>query len=97
MAMVVTEPCFGCKYTDCVVVCPAECFHEGESMLFIEPEECIDCEACVPECPVAAIFHESDVPEPWRGYIDLNREMARSCPPITTQKSPLAQGKGVGG
>jgi ferredoxin len=90
MAMVVTEPCFGCKYTDCVVVCPCDCFREGESMLFIDPVECIDCWACVPECPVEAIFHEDEVPEKWNGYIALNDEMAQRCPPITECKPPLA-------
>ena len=85
MAMVVTEPCFGCKYTDCVVVCPADCFYEGEHMLFIHPDECIDCGACVTECPVEAIFFEDDVPEPWKPFIDLNREMAPQCPNITEQ------------
>jgi ferredoxin len=86
MAYVVTEPCRGCKYTDCVVVCPCECFHEGEDMLFIDPEHCIDCEACVAECPVQAIYHESSVPEKWRQYIELNATMARSCPSITEKK-----------
>ncbi len=62
MTHVVAEPCFNCKYTDCVVVCPVECFYEGESMLYIHPDECIDCEACVPECPVEAIFHEDNLP-----------------------------------
>ena len=83
MAMVVTEPCFGCKYTDCAVVCPVECFHEGTSILFIDPEECIDCGACVSECPVEAIYHEDDVPDQWREYIDLNREMSARCPHTT--------------
>lgn len=90
MAMVVTEPCFGCKYTDCVVVCPAECFHEGESIVFIDPVECIDCGACVPECPVEAIYYEGDVPEKWHDYIELNREMAPKCPQIIEKKMPLA-------
>ncbi len=90
MTMVVTEPCFGCKYTDCVVVCPCDCFHEGESILFIDPEPCINCEACIPECPVEAIFHEDDVPEKWHDYIELNREMAPQCPQITEKKTPLA-------
>ncbi len=89
MAMVVTEPCFGCKYTDCVVVCPCESFREGESMLFIDPDHCIDCEACIPECPVEAIYHEDDVPEKWKEYIDLNREMAACCPAITEKKEPM--------
>ncbi|QDT57443.1 Ferredoxin-1 [Caulifigura coniformis] len=91
MAMVVTEPCFGCKFTDCVVVCPTECFHEGESMLFINPDECIDCGACVPECPVSAIFYEGDVPAAWKGYVELNREMAPVCPPIRERKAPLPE------
>ena len=89
MAMVVTEPCFGCKYTDCVVVCPCDCFHEGESMLFIDPDHCIDCEACIPECPVSAIFYEGDVPTEWAAYVDLNREMAPKCPQILHKKTPL--------
>jgi len=91
VAYVVTEPCFGCKYTDCVVVCPCDCFHEGERMLFIDPDECIDCDACKPECPVEAIFHEDDVPEVWQGFVALNREMAAACPPIVDRKEPLAR------
>jgi ferredoxin len=90
MAFVVTEPCFGCKYTDCVVVCPCDCFREGDQMLFIDPDHCIDCEACVAECPVEAIFFEDNVPEVWRDYVALNREMAAICPPITDRKEPLA-------
>lgn len=92
MAMVVTEPCFGCKYTDCVVVCPCECFYEGPSMLFIQPDECIDCAACIPECPVEAIYYEADVPEKWQEYISLNREMASRSPRITEKKLPLCDG-----
>jgi ferredoxin len=87
MAFVVTQPCFGCKYTDCVVVCPCECFYEGEKMLYILPDECIDCGACEPECPVEAIFHEDAVPEAWRDFIALNAEMAPQCPQITASQS----------
>jgi ferredoxin len=90
MAMVVTQPCFGCKYTDCVVVCPCEAFHEGESMLYIHPDECIDCEACIPECPVSAIYYEGDVPAEWSEFIELNRELAAISPRITEKKTPLA-------
>ena len=90
MAYVVTEPCFGCKYTDCVVVCPCDCFREGESMLFIDPDHCIDCDACRAECPVEAIFPEWEVPEVWKDFIELNREMAATCPPITDRNEPLA-------
>lgn len=90
MAFVVTAPCFGCKYTDCVVVCPTECFHEGEQMLYIDPEECIDCGACQPECPVEAIFHESDVPPQWRAFVQLNARLAPLTPSILQAKPPLA-------
>ena len=92
VAHVVTEPCVGCKYTDCVVVCPCECFREGEKMVYIAPDECIDCDACRVECPVEAIFYEDDVPPAWREYIALNAEMAAVCPPITERKTPLAGG-----
>jgi ferredoxin len=74
MAFVVCEPCRECKYTDCVVVCPTECFYQDEHQLYIDPEECIDCEACVPECPVEAIFHQSNVPLEWTEFIQLNAE-----------------------
>ena len=90
MAYVVTAPCFGCKFTDCVVVCPCDCFHEGEQMLYIAPEECIDCDACRVECPVEAIFHEDDVPTEWHEFINLNRTMAGSTPSIFERKRPLA-------
>ncbi len=86
MAMVVTKPCENCKYTDCVVVCPTECFHEGPTMLYIDPENCIDCGACIPECPVDAIFYEDDVPDEWKPYLDLNREMSAQTPLITEKR-----------
>ena len=82
MAHVVAEPCFDCKYTDCVVVCPVDCFHEGRRMLYIDPNECIDCEACVPECPAEAIYHEDNLPEEWLPFKDLNATMARQSAPI---------------
>ena len=90
MTHVVCEPCYNCKYTDCVVVCPVECFYEGEKMLYIHPDECIDCEACVPECPVEAIFLDANVPDEWNNYVQLNAEMAPKCPVITERKEPLA-------
>ena len=93
MTHVVAQPCSGCKYTDCVVVCPVECFYEGEQMLYIQPDECIDCEACVPECPVEAIFQEDNLPEQWTSYLALNAEMAEKCEVITEQKTPLADSK----
>src|SRR4029079_3615374 len=90
MAHVVAEPCFNCKYTDCVVVCPVECFYEGEAILYIHPDECIDCEECVPECPVAAIFHDDNRHEEGKPYTQLNAEMAPQCPVITEKKEPMA-------
>jgi ferredoxin len=74
-----------------VVVCPVECFYEGETMLYIHPDECIDCEACVPECPVEAIFHEDNVPEEWQSYIALNAKMCGECKVITEKKDPLCE------
>lgn len=86
MAMVVTEPCEGCKYTDCVVVCPCDCFRDGETMLYIFPDDCIDCEACIPECPTEAIYHESNVPPQWTHYIERNRVLSLRLPVITERK-----------
>ena len=86
MTMVVTEPCVGCKHKDCVAVCPVDSFHEGEKMLYINPEQCIDCEACIPECPVEAIFYESNVPAKWQQYIEVNAEGSRRFPVITEKK-----------
>ena len=83
MTMVVTEPCVGCKHKDCVAVCPCDSFHEGEKMLYINPEHCIDCEACIPECPVEAIFHDSAVPPDMHLFIHLNVEGARRYPVAT--------------
>ncbi|MFT5129564.1 MAG: ferredoxin [Rhodothermales bacterium] len=90
MAYIVCEPCIKCKYTDCVEVCPVDCFHEDELLLVIDPEECIDCGACIPECPVEAIFEEDDVPEQWVDYIRINAETAPLLPVIVEKKEPLA-------
>lgn len=97
MTHVVCQPCFACKYTDCVVVCPVECFYEvdpggpRDQMLYIHPEECIDCEACVPECPVEAIFHEDNVPEEWVPFVELNVELSTGSDAVvvTEKKDPL--------
>jgi ferredoxin len=91
MAYVVTKNCFGCKYTDCVVVCPTMAFREVEQMLYIDPDECVDCDACVPECPVEAIFYEENVPSEQREFIALNAEMSKVCPPIVEKRAPLAR------
>ena len=89
MAFVVTEPCVKCKFTDCVSVCPVDCFKEGENMLVIDPVECIDCGACVPECPVNAIYLDAEVPEPWSEYTALNARLAKAWPAITKKKAAL--------
>ena len=91
MAHVVTANCFGCKYTDCVTVCPCDCFREGDQMLYIDPDDCIDCYACSAECPVSAIYPDIDVPEELRDFIALNAEMSKQCPTICEKKAPLKQ------
>lgn len=89
MTYVVTEACIRCKYTDCVDVCPVDCFREGENFLVIDPEECIDCTLCVAECPVEAIYSEDDVPENQRHFIALNADLAAKWKPIVERKDPL--------
>jgi ferredoxin len=86
MTFVVTENCIKCKYTDCVEVCPVDCFHEGPNFLVIDPDECIDCTLCEPECPINAIFDESDLPEGQEQFLALNAELAREWPVITQMK-----------
>jgi ferredoxin len=86
MAYIVTESCIKCKYTDCVDVCPVDCFREGPNMLVIDPDECIDCTLCVPECPVEAIFAEDDVPDAQQAFIAKNRELAAKWKPIIERK-----------
>jgi ferredoxin len=97
MAYIICEPCWGNKNTACVDVCPVDCIHPRQDeaafsvveMLYIHPDECIDCEACVPECPVEAIFHEDNLPEEWTAFTELNAEMAAQLPVITEKKEPL--------
>ncbi len=86
MTYVVTESCIKCKYTDCVDVCPVDCFREGPNCLVIDPDECIDCTLCVPECPVEAIFAEDDVPEDQRVFIQINADLAKQWPAIIEKK-----------
>jgi len=89
MASIVCEPCIKCKNTSCVAVCPVDAFREDKEWLVIEPTVCIDCGACIPECPVQAIFAESDVPEKWKKYIALNAEKSKTLPVINQKKEPL--------
>jgi ferredoxin len=83
MTHVVTESCIKCRYTDCVDVCPVDCFRVGPNFLSIDPDECIDCAVCIPECPVNAIFAEEDVPEAQRPFIAINLELSKTWPSIT--------------
>jgi len=89
MTHVVTESCIRCKFTDCVDVCPVDCFREGPNMLVIDPDECIDCAVCIPECPVEAIRAEEDVPDDQQSFIAINAELARAWPSITRTKEAL--------
>jgi len=89
MTFVVTENCIKCKFTDCVDVCPVDCFHEGPNFLVIDPDECIDCSLCEPECPVKAIHSEDEVPEDQQQFIGLNQELAKIWPTITEVKDAL--------
>jgi ferredoxin len=89
MTHVVTESCIRCKYTDCVDVCPVDCFREGPNMLVIDPDECIDCAVCIPECPVNAIYAEEDLPPEQRHFTALNAELSKAWVPITDTKGSL--------
>jgi len=93
MTYVVTESCIRCKYMDCVEVCPVDCFHEGANFLVIDPDECIDCSLCEPECPVNAILAEDDVPAAQLAFIKLNVELAKKWPVITQKKAAPADAK----
>jgi ferredoxin len=81
MTYVIAEPCIGVKDRSCVDVCPVDCIYEGEDQLYIHPDECIDCGACVPECPVTAIFIEDEVPPNWESYTTKNRDVFKSDHP----------------
>ncbi len=93
MTFVVTESCIKCKFTDCVEVCPVDCFHEGPNFLVINPEECIDCTLCEPECPVEAIYSEDEVPEGQEQFIELNAELSQQWPVIAEQIDPPEDAK----
>src|SRR5476651_516869 len=86
MTYVVTEACIKCKYTDCVEVCPVDCFYEGENMLVINPEECIDCGVCQPECPIDAIL--PDTLSGMEKWVEINSQYAKVWPNIISKKDP---------
>ncbi|MBI1385752.1 MAG: DUF3470 domain-containing protein [Rhizobiales bacterium] len=89
MTFIVNESCIKCKYTDCVEVCPVDCFYEGENMLVIHPDECIDCGVCEPECPANAI--QPDTAPGIEKWLELNRIYAEKWPNITSKKDPLPE------
>jgi len=90
MTFIVGEQCINCKHTDCVEVCPVDCFYEGPNFLVIHPDECIDCALCEPECPVDAIFAEDEIPEDQLVFLELNAELAEVWPNITEMKEAPA-------
>jgi len=89
MTHVVTESCIRCRYTDCVDVCPVDCFKMGPNFLIIDPDECIDCAVCIPECPVNAIYAEEDVPADQREFIQINADLSKHWKVITKRTAPL--------
>ncbi|QVL45655.1 MAG: ferredoxin family protein [Methylophilaceae bacterium] len=97
MTYVVTENCIQCKYTDCVDVCPVDCFVEGPNFLAINPDDCIDCTLCVAECPAEAIFAEDDVPADQQHFIELNARLAKTWPIISARKEPLEDADAMNG
>ena len=89
MTFVVTENCKNCRFTDCVAVCPVDCFHGDDEMLYIDPDECIDCGACVPECPVEAIYDEAQLPEELTSWTQVNADKAPDLPVVNEKTDPL--------
>lgn len=86
MTFVVTDNCIKCKFTDCVVVCPVDAFFEGPNFLAIDPDICIDCALCVPECPADAIYQDTELPEDQKPYLALNAELSQAWPNIVDLK-----------
>ncbi|RZL91552.1 MAG: ferredoxin family protein [Variovorax sp.] len=91
MTHVVTDSCVRCRYTDCVDVCPVDCFRAGPDFLVIDPDECIDCAVCIPECPVNAIYAQEDVPAGMAHFVDLNARLAKDWPSIDKKEQPAPE------
>ena len=93
MTYVICEPCVKCKYGDCVEVCPVDCIYEGDDMLYINPDECIDCDACVRACPAEAIFIDDEVPEQWTSFIQINADFDYEGKEPVTSKDDVTKGE----
>ncbi len=93
MTYIVTQHCVDCKYTDCVTVCPVDAFHEGDRILYINPDTCVNCDACVPACPVEAIFSEENLPAKYQSYLAINTEGSKTAPVINQKKDPMPSAK----
>mgnify|MGYP001402679049 FL=1 len=93
MTYIITENCIKCKYTDCVEVCPVDCFHEGPNFLVINPDECIDCSLCEPECPINAIISDEDVTDDNRQFIEINERLSKKWPILTEIKDAPSDAK----
>ena len=93
MTYIVTQNCVDCKYTDCVTVCPVDAFHEGDRMVYINPDTCVNCDACVPSCPVNAIYSEESLPTKFQSYLQLNADGSKSNAVINEKKDPLPSAK----
>jgi ferredoxin len=89
MTFVVTDNCINCRYTDCVEVCPVDCFREGPNFLVIDPDECIDCGLCEPECPAEAIYPEDELPEKYKHFVEINAELSKEWPMINHNKGSM--------
>ncbi len=95
MTYIVTEPCVDCKYTDCVTVCPVDAFHEGPRTLYINPDTCVNCDACVPACPIEAIYSEENLPSKYQAYVQINIDGAAANPVINQKKDPMPSAKSL--
>ena len=95
MTYVVTQHCVDCKYTDCVTVCPVDAFHSGPRMVYINPDTCVNCDACVPACPVEAIFSEEMLPEKYKSYLEINADGAKAYPVSNEKVDPLPSAKSL--
>ena len=89
MTHVVTENCLDCRFTDCLTVCPVECFHIGARRLYIDPDSCVDCGACISKCPVQAIYETIDMPEEYEHWIESNAQHSKQLPVIDSKQEPL--------